>query len=149
MTLKFFITGTRRGLGQALEEKYGNCGSLEECDIFINCKHEGFSQVKMLYQAAEMGKRIINISSNSIDESKKSPHPYSIQKIALDFANDQLYYLGVDTTSVRFGYFDTPRVSNVDAPKMTVEYCVGVIDWILTQPYRVKEITITPHTVKI
>jgi len=27
---------------------------------------------------------------------------------------------------------------------MTVSYCVGVIDWILNQPYRVKDITVTP-----
>ena len=55
--MKFYITGTRRGLGKALENRYGNCGNLEECDIFINCKHEGFEQVKLLYKAAELNKK--------------------------------------------------------------------------------------------
>ena len=55
---KFYITGTRRGLGEALEKKHGNVGSLEECDIFINCKHDGFQQVDLLYQAADLNKKI-------------------------------------------------------------------------------------------
>lgn len=143
--MKYYITGTRRGLGQALEEKYGNCDSLEECDIFINCKHNGFDQVDLLYKAARLKKRIINISSNSGDGNKKTAHPYAVQKAALDKANEQLYYQGINTTSVRFGYFDSPRVGMINANKMSIEYCVSVIDWVLNQPHKVKDITITPE----
>ena len=142
--MKYYITGTRRGLGKALEEKYGNCGSLEECDVFINCKHIGFDQVYSLYEAADLNKRIINISSNSGDGIKNKPHVYAIEKNALDKANEQLYYQGIDTTSVRFGWIDTPRVQGVEEQKMSVEYCISVIDWILQQPHKIKEITITP-----
>jgi len=142
--MKYYITGTRRGLGKALEEKYGNCESLEECDVFINCKHDGFNQVYMMYRAADLNKRIINISSNSGDGNKKKPHVYAVEKNAIDKANEQLYYQGIDTTSVRFGWFDSERVSHIDEDKMSIEYCVGVIDWILQQPHKVKEITITP-----
>lgn len=144
--MKFYITGTRRGLGKALEEKYGNCNSLEDCDIFINCKHDGFQQVELLYKAAELGKRVINISSNSGDGIKKNPHIYAVEKSALDKANEQLFYQGVCTTSVRFGWIDTPRVKDyaIDEEKMSVDYCVGIIDWVLQQPHKVKEVTITP-----
>lgn len=142
--MKYFITGTRRGLGKALVEKYGNCNSLEDCDVFINCKHNRFEQVELLYRAAELRKRIINIGSNSPDQDKKQPWPYAIEKSALDKANEQLYYQGVNTSIVRFGYFDSPRVAEVHAYKMSIEYCVGIIDWVLTQPHRVKDITITP-----
>ena len=142
--MKYFITGTRRGLGKALAEKYGNCNSLEECDVFINCKHEGFNQVYMLYEAADLNKRIINISSNSGDGIKKKPHVYAVEKNALDKANEQLYYQGIQTTSVRFGWFDSERVADVKDKKMSIEYCVGIIDWILQQPHLVKEVTITP-----
>ena len=55
--VKYYITGTRRGLGEALQDLYGNCESLEDCDVFINCKHDGFEQVQLLYKAAELGKR--------------------------------------------------------------------------------------------
>ena len=142
--MKYFITGTRRGLGKALAEKYGNCNSLEECDVFINCKHMGFDQVYMLYEAADLNKRIINISSNSGDGIKKKPHVYAVEKNALDKANEQLYYQGIQTTSVRFGWFDSERVADVKDKKMSIEYCVGIIDWILQQPHLVKEVTITP-----
>ena len=142
--MKYFITGTRRGLGKALAEKYGNCNSLEECDVFINCKHMGFDQVYMLYEAADLNKRIINISSNSGDGIKKKPHVYAVEKNALDKANEQLYYQGINTTSVRFGWFDSERVADVKDKKMSLEYCISVIDWILQQPHKVKEVTITP-----
>lgn len=142
--MKYYITGTRRGLGKALEEKYGNCGSLEECDIFINCKHNDFEQVDLLFKAAELNKKIINISSNSGDGNKSFPHIYAIQKNALDKANEQLYYQGIETTCVRFGWIDTPRVEQYDVKKMSVDYCVQVIDWVLNQPHRVKEVTVTP-----
>ena len=89
--MNFYITGTRRGLGEALACKYGN-----------------------------------------------------IEKAALDIANNQLFYQGVNTTIVRFGYFDSPRVANVEDKKMSIEYCVEVIDWILQQPHRVKDITVVP-----
>ena len=42
---KFYITGTRRGLGEALKNKLNCVDTLEECDVFINCKHDGFKQV--------------------------------------------------------------------------------------------------------
>ena len=75
---KFYITGTRRGLGEALKDYYGSCQSLKECDIFINCKHDGFKQVELLYEAAKLNKKIINIGSNSPDNNKKTPHIYAI-----------------------------------------------------------------------
>ena len=143
--MKFFITGTRRGLGKALKERHETVDTLEECDIFINCKHDGFEQVKLLYKAADLGKIIINIGSNSPDGLKKQPHPYQIEKFALEKANEQLYYQGVRTTIVRFGWFDSPRVQEIKENKMSLEYCCGIIEWILLQPHRVKEITICPE----
>lgn len=142
--MNFYITGAKRGLGQALEELFGNCKSLEECDIFINCKHDGFQQVELLYKAAALGKQIINIGSNSPDQDKHKPWPYAVEKAALDKANEQLFYQGVNTTIVRFGYFDSPRVEHITNHKMSIEYCVNVIVWILRQEHRVKEITVCP-----
>lgn len=141
---KFFITGTRRGLGKALSSLYNTVDTLEECDVFVNCKHDGFVQVELLYKAAELNKKIINIGSNSPDQSKKQPHIYQIEKSALDKANKQLFYQGVDTTVIRFGYFDSPRVEHVNAEKMSIEYCISVFDWILRQPHRIKDITVCP-----
>ncbi len=48
---KFYITGTRRGLGESLSKKYNTVDNLQDCDVFINCKHDGFQQVELLYEA--------------------------------------------------------------------------------------------------
>ena len=140
--MKFYITGTRRGLGKALVDRYGTVNTLEECDIFINCKHD--NQVELLYKAAELDKRIINIGSNSPDETKRQPHIYAIEKGALDKANEQLFYQGVNTTCVLFGYFDSPRVSHIHKKKMTIDYCIDIIKWALEQEHRVKDLTVCP-----
>src|SRR6056300_876797 len=140
--MKYYITGTRRGLGKALEEKYGNCKSLEECDVFINCKHDGFNQVYMLYEAANLNKKIINIGSHASDYTFK--YRYAVEKKALREANHNLFTEGYNTTCVNFGFIDTESQKDKDVPKMSVDYCVNIIDWILKQPHKVKEITITP-----
>lgn len=142
--MKFYIEGTRRGLGKFWIERHECVGSMKDCDVFINNKHDGFLQVHRLYQAADMGKRIINIGSNSPDTTKRRKHVYSVEKAALDAANEQLYYAGVNTTIVRFGYFDTPRVESVKEKKMSLEYVESVILWVLDQPHRVKDLTVTP-----
>jgi hypothetical protein len=145
--MKFYITGTRRGLGKALEEKYGNCGSLEDCDVFINCKHDGFSQVDLLYKAIEKKKKVINIGSSASDwiyHPGKKTYKYGVEKKALRDANSQLFDNYYDTTCINFGFFDTERVAHVDTPKMDLEYVVSVVDWVLNQPYRVKELTVCP-----
>ena len=139
--MKYYITGARRGLGKALSDQYGNV-SLSECDVFINCKHD--NQVDLLYDAAALGKRIINIGSNSPDGIKDWPHKYAVEKAALDKANEQLFYQGINTTVIRFGYFDSPRVLHIDAKKMSLEYCCEVVEWVLNSPHRIKDITVCP-----
>jgi len=143
-SIKFYVTGTKRGLGKELTNQFNCVDSLLECDVFINCKHDGFEQVELLYDAAKLGKQIINIGSNSPDQSKHQPHKYQIEKFALDKANEQLFYQGINTTVVRFGYFDSPRVSHIKAPKMSINYCVDIIKWIIEQPHRIKDITCVP-----
>ena len=78
--MKYYITGSKRGLGQALNILYDTVDNLEDCDVFINCKHNKFEQVELLFRAAELNKKIINIGSNSPDQNKKQPHIYQIEK---------------------------------------------------------------------
>ena len=92
----------------------------------------------------KLNKRIINIGQIHQMVSKLTPHIYAVQKSALDKANEQLFYQGVDTCVVRFGYIDTPRVEHVDDKKMSVDYACQVIFWILRQSHRVKELTVCP-----
>ena len=144
--MKFYITGTRRGLGKALSEKYNIVDNLNEADVFINCKHDGFSQVDLLYKAAELNKKIINIGSAASDWTKgyKDNFKYGIEKKTLREVNDQLFWQGIDTCIINYGLFDTPRVEHIVKKKMSVDYCISIIDWVLEQKHRVKEITICP-----
>ena len=61
--MEYFINGTRRGLGKYCINLYpDSCvAHMEDCDVFINNKHDGYLQVHRLYQAAEFCKKIINI----------------------------------------------------------------------------------------
>ena len=138
--MKFYITGTRRGLGEALKQKYDTVSTLEECDIFINCKHDGFEQVDMLYKAAALNKRIINIGSHASDFTYL--HKYAVEKRALREANNQLSIAGKKTTCLNFGYFDTERSAHKDVEKMPLDYVIDVIEWVLIQEYNVKESTV-------
>lgn len=142
--MKFYITGIKRGLGKYLHDRLNVVDNFEECDVFINCKHDGFSQVEMLYEAHDWGVRAINISSNSGDGIKKYAHSYAIEKAALDKANEQLFYLGMETTCLRFGWIDTERVADIEENKMSLKSVLDTIEWVLLHPHRVKEITITP-----
>lgn len=143
---KFYITGTKRGLGKALCDKYETVENLQDCDIFINCKHNGFEQIELLYSAAKINKKIINIGSAGSDWLKghKDYYRYGLEKKTLKDANDQLFYQGVDTCIINFGYFDTPRVEHITKKKMSVDYCLSIIEWILNQPHRIKDITVCP-----
>jgi len=146
--MNYFITGTRRGLGKALAEKYGNCESLEQCDVFINCKHNGFQQVDLLYEAAEKNKKTISIGSYASDwiyNPETVKFKYAIEKNALRNANSQLFDNGCNVTCLNLGYFDTERVSHVQKNKMDVAYVIEVIDWVLQQPHKIKELTIVPE----
>ena len=138
--MKFYITGTRRGLGEALKQKYDTVSTLEECDIFINCKHDGFEQVDMLYKAAALNKRIINIGSHASDFTYL--HQYAVEKRALREANNQMFIAGKKTTCLNFGYFDTERSAHKDVEKMPLDYVIDVIEWVLIQEYNVKELTV-------
>lgn len=151
MNRKFYITGTRRGLGKALVDKYQTVDKLRDCDVFINCKHDGFEQVELLYKAAFMNKRIINIGSTASEWTKgyKPSFRYGIEKSTLRQVNEQLYWQGVETTILNLGFFDTERVADIDRPKMELDYVVGLIEWVLEQPYIVKEITVAPPKEKV
>ena len=160
------ITGHTSGIGKAIYEKYDNSigfsrsngydigknrkiiESASTIDVFINNAYEEFFQVELLYGLINSGYKgkVINISSNSSDGIKNQIHPYAISKYALDKASEQLFYRGYNVTNLRLGWVDTPRVAEKakDKKKIPTDYVVNIIEWVLNQPHRIKEITITP-----
>ena len=163
------ITGHTSGIGKTIFEMYPNSigfsrsngfdlkynidsivEACKDCDVVIYNAHDGFEQVNFLYELTKSLSnliKIINISSNSSDGIKNRRQIYSVEKAALDKASEQLFYLGYNVTNLRIGLTDTPRVNMPeweDKEKMEPEYVVRLIDWIIKQPYRVKEICVQP-----
>jgi len=173
--MKIAITGHTSGIGKSLFDYYESAEGLLrddtalgfsrsngyninnpqkiieqslDSDVFINNAYDGFNQVSLLYELINNGyeSKIINISSNSSDGIKDQIHQYAIAKYALDKASEQLFYRGYDVTNLRFGWVDTPRVSEKakDKKKISTDYVVNIIEWVLNQPHRIKEMTICP-----
>jgi len=168
--MKIAITGHTKGIGKALYDNLSQQHEVEgysrsngfdisnnidiivraskKSDVFINNAYDGFNQVSLLYELINNGyeSKIINISSNSSDGIKDQIHPYAISKYALDKASEQLFYRGHNVTNLRFGWVDTPRVSEKakDKKKISTDYVVNIIEWVLNQPHRIKEMTICP-----
>lgn len=90
-----------------------------ECDVFINCAHDGFAQTEMLYQMyyewKQKRKLIINLGSNAKDfTNRNEPYSYSVQKIALNHASKQLGRIGpCKVTTVDFGFLIRDQGSTI------------------------------------
>ena len=146
--MKFYITGIRRGLGKYLHDRLNVVDTLEACDVFINCKHDKFSQVDNLYKAIGLGKRVISLGSYASDwifHPSKTDYVYAIEKKALRDANSQLFDNGFEVTCLNLGYFNSERSAHVtEYNKMSMKSVLDTIEFILLHPHRVKEMTITP-----
>lgn len=165
--MKVAVTGHTSGIGKAIYNRYkpNVCGfsrtngyditkdkwkiikDSKECDIFINNAQQEFAQTEMLYALAKnFHGKIINIGSTSKDWTKghKKNYRYSVEKLTLNNANDQLFWEGVDTCIINPGFVDTPMIRKFDFKKMDPEYIVDVIEWVISQPYRVKEVSVCP-----
>ena len=140
---KVYITGTTRGLGKALEDRYVlqnyqvvglnrpgyNLSNIQpyvkdDFDTYIINAHYGYAQVDLLYELFEANKDracdIIVIGSVSADGDRKQVNQYAIQKKALDAACTQLQLVKsrCRITQVKLGRMDTDLVSHIDARKM-------------------------------
>ena len=144
----FYITGIRRGLGKYLHDRLNVVETLEECDVFINCKHDGFEQVDNLYKACELGKKVISLGSYASDwifHPKMEKYTYAIEKKALRDANSQMFDNGYNCTCLNLGYFNSERMAHItEYNKMSMKSVLDTIEFVLLHPHRVKEMTITP-----
>lgn len=125
-----------------------------QIDTFVINAEYDHSQLKLLYALDRLwekdrDKTIVVISSISgTYPNRFVPHEYSIQKLALDKAVEQLqinrpYRL----INIRPGYVDTAATNHVTSPKMSVSDVANVITWSLTAPLHilVRNITFTPR----
>ena len=107
--MKYYITGTKRGLGKALSEKYDTVDTIYECDVFINCKHDGFQQVELLYKVAELNKKIgEDVSIITFD----GPVVESLTNPKLTAVSHPLEELGTNAINILLGTEKKNQFSN-------------------------------------
>ena len=169
------ITGHTSGLGKAISDRFGPAlgfsrstgydigratdrarivAEAAPCDVFVNNAHCGIAQVELLYElyAAwfDSDRLIINISSNSSDGIKNRPHPYAVQKAALDKASQQLSYQRsrLRICNLRFGWLDTPRVATVTDAKISMADACDVVQMVIagSASGMLTEITVLPKS---
>ena len=168
--LKFYITGTRGGLGSAIAKKlhmrfpFDDIQSLNrpeyelkdinknDFDVFINCSHYEFNQTELLYRLFEANKdrecHIISIGSVSSDGDRKSINKYAIEKAALEKACQQLSLVSdkCKVSLIKPGRINTKMVKHIDSKKMEPEEVAKAVVWVATQP---KHINIKSLTIDI
>ena len=148
-----YITGTTKGLGKSLLEKYQSIGSnvfgmnrptydlskdisslvRKDFDIYIlNAQYE-WGQVDLLYSLFEKNRdrkcTIIAIGSVSADGDRKEVNRYAIQKKALDAACCQLQLCSstCTVTQIKLGRMNTDLVKHISAPKMDTDRLANFI----------------------
>lgn len=169
--MKIYISGTTRGLGNALFDTLVNAGHdviglnrpdfdmakglsnylKNDFDVFIINAHFRWKQVDLLYKLFELNKerlcQIITIGSVSADGDRKQVNSYAIEKKALDATCTQLQLVPSRCilTNVKLGRMETDMVANKKVAKMKPEMVAEFIMKILTQnesKLYVKSITI-------
>lgn len=167
--MKVAITGHTSGVGKALYHKFDDVVGLsrsngynindpvpildrvKDCDVFVNNAHSGYSQVDLLYMLwsewKDTPKTIVCISSNAAKMPQRRVNMYANEKLSLTEACRQLNYIHEAECKIMCinpGYVDTPRVSQIDAPKMSTSELADLIHTLVTmnKTYRVSDITL-------
>jgi len=167
--MKIAVTGHTSGLGQAIYNNFPDSIGLsrsngydisirenydkivdqvKQCNVFINCAQTKFHQTELLMHVAHYWKgKIINIGSQAkysvLTGSGELCDHYSVEKNALNLANDRLFLNGYDSCIINFGDLENLQITQ-STDKLPFDYCVNVIKWVLDQPYRIKQLDIEP-----
>lgn len=119
----------------------------DDCEIFINNAHVGWSQVDLLNALfkrwKDQDKMILNMGSNSADGNKNFQHPYAVQKAALDKTCDQLNQISsakCRVINIRPGWVRTPRIEKlqVQEPQLRSEDIAEIVRWVLSLPEHIQ-----------
>jgi hypothetical protein len=151
-------TGHTSGIGKYLFEYYGGVG-LSKSQGFDICKDDitrhvnnetiffnnaytlqcSEAQSKMLIETVGICKKIICIGTNTENKGV-----YRDSKLRLEDLCKKYFEKGYDVTYLALGKVDTPFLENCDHRKISKEYVVECVDFILRSPYRIEKISVRP-----
>lgn len=152
------VIGINRSSQISLKETKAVFDYFNDCDIFVNNAYSGFTQTQLLYyffeQWQDTPKRIINNGTNLIFHHRPmismlhDLYEYKTCKIALAEASRQCNNTKkpCKVTLINPGLSDTDPVKfKTGVPKLVKTDFISLLDFILTSPFDVDEITFRPQ----
>lgn len=150
------ITGTKKGLGFKLKNKFDNVLEInrelvdisdykkvvdivKDCDIFINNAYSDFCQTDILYELFQKWKNekktIVNIISRSKYQNISKGYLYSTHKAALSHLSNNLRFLSDKKCRI----IDVnPGLLNSEIPSLTYEEVAKIIKYIIDLPFHIE-----------
>ena len=149
--MKVSITNSKRGLGKELSTRFDNVieGFSDDCDVFINNRHNSFNQTKLLMEAFDKwkytGKTIVNIGSRSKYSNISKGYMYSTSKAALNHLSNNLR-LNSDKTCRIIDI--NPGLLESDLPSLSYKEIADIVVWCINQPKHIEvgEISVWHNT---
>jgi short-subunit dehydrogenase involved in D-alanine esterification of teichoic acids len=129
------VIGLSRSTGHDItnhEHRLKIIESVKDCDIIVNNAYHDYddSQLEMLKMMVDSTENaiLINISSRYTIDSNK----YCQTKLNLDrYCESLIFNRRVKLINIKPGLIDTPRVKNINNPKMEVEDVVNIVKFAL------------------
>tara|TARA_B100000287_G_C20651122_1_gene786952 strand:- start:1364 stop:1855 length:492 start_codon:yes stop_codon:yes gene_type:complete len=134
------ITNSTRGLGKELSTRFNFVdGFDEDSDVFINNRHDGFNQTKLLMKAFDKwkytDKTIVNIGSRSKYPNISKGFMYSTSKAALNHLSNNLR-LNSDKTCRIIDI--NPGLLESNLPSLTYKEIADIVEWCVKLPKHIE-----------
>lgn len=149
--MKVSITNSNRGLGKELSTRFDNVvdGFKDDSDVFINNRHNSFSQTKLLMEVFEKwkytDKTIVNIVSRSKYPNISKGYLYSASKAALNHLSNSLRLISDKKCRI----IDiNPGLLESDLPSLSYKEIADIVVWCIEQPKHIEigEISVWHNT---
>jgi len=156
--VNLLITGHTSGIGKYIYDYLGGIGlsrstgfditkdsineHLNDVDIFINnawSDIDPLAQTKILYNVVDYVSKVICIGTNT-----QYNGIYKSSKSALEDACIDLFRKKYDVTLIKLGKVDTPFQKESNEPKISKQYIIDIINFVIKSPYRIEQISVRP-----
>ena len=123
----------------------GNATNSVDADIFINCEHIGFQQVRLFDRFFNLWKNnkdkyIINISSRAAQPNISKGFLYASEKAALNhYTNNTVYN---SDKLCRVTTLNLGLMAHKTLPSVSYQDVLNTINWLLESPLEIPDITV-------
>ena len=156
--MNLLTTGHTSGIGKYVYEYFGGKGLsrstgfditkdsiknyLNDVDVFINnawAVSDPLAQTNILYDAINNVNKIICIGTNTMYSGIYKDSKKALENACVDFYNQ-----GHNITLIKLGKVDTPFQNEYNEPKISKQYIIDIINFVIKSPYRIEQISVRP-----